>query len=259
MAIISSPSDIGLKKEVNQDALMVKQATTGGKEIIFAAVCDGMGGLANGELASSHMIVMLSYWFDKILPRLLKEGLSNSLLRESLNKVILKANESIEKIREEDGPCGTTVAALFLYAGHYASVNVGDSRIYSVTRNLGLTQITRDHSLVQNLIDTGKISEESARTHPQRNVLLQCVGAGAEVVPEYDFDYYQQGDVFILCSDGFRHKVNEEEMETALHPAKIPDKAALDQILMDLVELNKQRNETDNISAIAIKIEEGAL
>lgn len=253
MILISSLSDIGIKKEVNQDAILVKRANIAGKELTFAAVCDGMGGLANGELASSHLVSELNDWFENKLPLIIKEGVTNNKIKESLTLVIKRANEVIAAFGEKEGTCGTTVAGILLFEGHYAVINVGDSRVYSLSKNDGLFQITHDHSLVQTLIDKGRITEEQAKTHPQRSVLMQCVGAGSEVSPEYDFGYYYNGDLFLLCSDGFRHKLSKNEIVKIFNPEEQISDGVIYENIKKAITINKQRKEQDNISAIIIK------
>ena len=256
MFIVSSLSDIGIKKKVNQDSILVKKANSddNNKQIVFAAVCDGMGGLANGELASSHLVSELNNWFDNTLPDMINKGISNNKIKESLTALILRANEVIAAFGEKEGTCGTTISAIFMYMNHYAVVNVGDSRVYKISNDEELVQITHDQSLVQDMIDKGKITEEQAKTHPQRSVLLQCVGAGAKVSPAYNFGEYSEGDLFILCSDGFRHKLKKEEIESLFNPKRLNSEGELYERIKNAIEINKQRQEQDNISVIAIKV-----
>lgn len=256
MILVSSLSDIGIKKQVNQDAILVKRAYSGNEEVVFASVCDGMGGLANGELASSHLVSELDKWFEEELPKIIKNGITNNKIKESLTEIILKANDVIAAFGEKEGTCGTTITGILLFMGHYAVVNVGDSRVYSLSVNDGLFQITHDHSLVQDLIDKGRITQEEAKRHPQRSVLLQCVGAGGKVSPEYNFDYYNPGDVFVLCSDGFRHKISEKEIELMFSPEELISESDIYRNIKNAIEINKQRREQDNISAIVLKVTE---
>lgn len=256
MTLITSISDIGISKKVNQDAILIKKAKVVNDEIIFAAVCDGMGGLANGEIASSHLVDSLDKWFEESLPEIMKSGISNNKIKKSLTKIILDANERIAIFGDKEGMCGTTVSGILLYLGHYAIINIGDSRTYRIREDEGIQQLSHDHSVVQGLIDRGKITKEEAAHHPQRNMLTQCVGASGKVSPDYFFGTYKNEDLFLICSDGFRHKLKEGEMSVLLSPSNQTNEEILNTNVSRAIDVNKKRLEKDNISAIAIKIEE---
>lgn len=251
--LVAAHTDVGIRKKVNQDSLLVREAQLqGGSEVLLAAVCDGMGGLTNGEVASKEAVNCLSYWFDSSLPELLTEGVSNNNLKKSLNLAILDADDKLGEFSYKEGECGTTLAGLFLYNGKYACVNVGDSRVYQIHEN-EIVQLTHDQTLVQREIDEGTMTPQEAEKSPNRSVLLQCIGAGGDMVPDYTFGEYVKGDVFLLCSDGFRHKIKSEQMMEMFAPAAMTDEEKMKETAFAAVELNKYRKEKDNISVIAIK------
>ena len=255
MTLTGYKTDIGIKKKVNQDSLIIRKANTEIGEVTFISVCDGMGGLSFGELASAEAVKILDEWFDYDLPELLLEGISDKTFEESMLHRIKEADVKIEKFGEEHNTdCGTTMTALLLFNGHFATVNVGDSRIYKLTPN-GIEQLTHDQSLVQQLLDNKEITEEEAKVHPNRNMLLQCVGFGGETIPDFTFGSYQEGDVFFACSDGFRHKLTEEEMYQALFVNnKSKEKKDLLEILTYIVQVVKERGEKDNITIVACNV-----
>ena len=126
-------SDRGTVKKINQDSALYKQASTGNGDLMLAAVCDGMGGLRNGEVASGEMIKALAAWFDNYLPLLVKGGITDEVLVESLNRLITDEDERITEYGEENGECGTTLSAVIACGSRYLCVNIGDSRVYRIT------------------------------------------------------------------------------------------------------------------------------
>ena len=105
--LVVAHTDIGIKKLVNQDSLIVREAKLqDGSSVMFAAVCDGMGGLSNGEIASKETVDTITRWFDEKLPGLLQDGLTNNNLRESLNEYILEVDEKLNTFSDEEGACG---------------------------------------------------------------------------------------------------------------------------------------------------------
>lgn len=254
MLISAFNTNKGIKKPVNQDALFVKRAMTDQGEIVFAGVCDGMGGLAHGELASSEVVREMSEWFEKDLRSFSNGVISDDVIIKSLNKRILGIDFKIRRYGEKNDPCGTTISAILFFNGQYLTINVGDSRVYSIS-NGGLKQLTHDHSLVQYLVDKEQITKEEAKKHPQQNVLLQCIGTGEDVVADYTFGTYKENDIFFICSDGFRHRITEDEYIKVFDSDAIKDEKDLEERAAFCVDLNMKRKETDNISVVIIKIQ----
>lgn len=244
-------TDTGVKKEVNQDSLIIRKADTDEGEILMSFICDGMGGLSDGELASKEAVLMLDDFFDNDLPDLLKDGLSNQGLTNIINAKIHLLDRKIRKYGEDYGACGTTMSGILLFNGKYMVLNIGDSRVYRINEDK-IEQLTHDQSVVQDLIDKGEISEIEAETHPQRSVLLQCVGTGDDVVADIKFGNYDSGDFFLICSDGFRHKISSSDMFKLFSPANVNDKKDAQERLEYAVDLNIKRYEKDNITAILI-------
>ena len=182
----------------------------------------------------------------------MKGGITDEVLVESLNRLITDEDERITEYGEENGECGTTLAAVITCGGRYLCANIGDSRVYRITTN-GILQLTHDQTVVQYLIDSGRITREQAETHPDRNILLQCVGAGGDVVPEYTMGEYEKGDVFLVCSDGFRHKLVEEEIRRFFGAGTDTEKK-LKAAAERAVEANMQRKERDNITVVAVRM-----
>jgi len=260
-------TDKGIVKSVNQDATMVKVANS--KEygrVALAAICDGMGGLESGEVASSMMIKVLSNWFEETLPKLLvaggdtarldndasKEDITNTIIRQ-LIEVVDYANDSIVAYGKDRGiELGTTVVAFLSIDKKFVIMNVGDSRIYSKSYDKDSVCITHDQSVVQKMIDEGKMTKEEAANSDKKSILLQCVGVGNVVVPEFKKGYISLDTSFLLCSDGFWRLLDNKEIDAALKEAISYDEEKINHKLNDMIYTLKNRNETDNISAIMI-------
>ncbi|MCR4950677.1 MAG: serine/threonine-protein phosphatase, partial [Solobacterium sp.] len=167
-------TDTGPRKTVNQDSLLVMQAETDQGNILLAAVCDGMGGLARGETASAMLVQALSEWFENDLPGLLTTGFRREKLWEQWNRLIEETGNRIaEYAAAFHESAGTTVSAILMIDQAYYIMQVGDSRIYLISDQTW--QLTKDQTVVQKEIDEGRMTVEQAMTDPQRNVLLQCV------------------------------------------------------------------------------------
>ena len=245
-------TDVGIRKKVNQDAFCLYTASSGPKKIVFAAVCDGMGGLKLGELASAFLLNAFSGWFEKVFPEGLKQGCDFGLISEQWGDIVQKQNELIRDYGSGQGVAlGTTLTAMLICDGDFAAVHVGDSRLYRI--NKSIEQLTEDHSLVALEVKQGKLTPEQARTDRRGNVLLQCVGASPTVEPQFLTGKAEENDVFMLCSDGFRHKLTEDELLGVLAPELLNDERIMRKTVVDLINLNKSRGETDNITSVLIK------
>ena len=250
-------SDTGIKKSTNQDSVLMKEAVTDFSKVLLCVVCDGMGGLAKGEVASASLIRAFSYWFENEFPHILydknnqTEFCADDLWR-SWDKLIGDTNRKIEKYGAQfHAALGTTVSALLLINNHYYITNIGDTRVYMIRQ--ALQQITKDHTYVQREIDQGRMTPEQALVDPQRNVLLQCVGASQVVIPDFYQGTFERETIFMLCSDGFRHQITPEEIYSLLNPGTLKNEKNMRDAAIYCTELNKQRKETDNISVILVR------
>ncbi|MBS6194855.1 MAG: serine/threonine-protein phosphatase [Clostridiales bacterium] len=251
--MIAAHSDVGIKKSTNQDSLMVKVAQTGRDKACLCVLCDGMGGLAKGELASATVIREFESWFEVKFPELLKFGLETDKLKAQWNEIVQTQNRRLAGYAARNGcRMGTTVVACLLFMGRYYIMNVGDSRAYAILDSV--YQLTKDQSLVQYQVDQGMIAPEDAERHPQRNVLLQCVGASEEVTPDFYEGHVVPDSLFMLCSDGFRHEITEHEIYEKLNPAEMINEQIMKDRIVWLTELDKYRQEADNISVVTIKV-----
>lgn len=255
---VAAYTDIGIQKPTNQDSICVRRAAIpDGGETVLAVVCDGMGGLKKGEVASAAVVNAFGKWFDENLSRLpLLCGSTFMPLRHQWEVLIDTLHQTMRRYSAENSvQLGTTVSAFFAYTDHYLTMTVGDSRIYE--RNNALKQLTQDQSLVAREVAAGRISEEESRHHPQRNVLLQCIGTGCEhIVPVFTEGRVRDNTIYLLCTDGFVHEPSHTELENVFQPLSLNSKEAITNALYQITELCKNRGETDNITAVLLKANE---
>lgn len=250
--IISASTDVGIKKDTNQDSLFVRTLKTPTGRMVFAVLCDGMGGLSKGEVASASLINAFSDWMSQNLPSLSQGAIEDFVIRQQWDSVVTRQNEKTMNYGKQNGVnLGTTVVALLLTSQRYYVMNVGDSRAYEITQNL--VQLTKDQTVVANEVALGNMTQEEADKDPRRNILLQCVGASNIVLPDFFYGETQPNAVYMLCSDGFRHEITPQELLSAFVPEQMTDAGVMKQRADELIEVNKQRNEQDNISVITIR------
>lgn len=244
-------TDKGIKKDTNQDSVLLKvvKATDGG--ICLAAVCDGMGGLAKGELASATVIRAFNAWFENEMPKRICD-LDFATIKSQWITLIEEQNRRISDYGKRSGiSLGTTLSVILLVAGQYIFAHVGDSRIYQFRDSIEV--LTNDQTVVARDIERGVITPEEAASDPRRNVLLQCIGASRVVTPQVSEGDFDRGEMFMLCSDGFRHEISSEEIFDELNPSLLQNEKIMLQKSVQLVELCKMRHETDNITVALIK------
>lgn len=253
---VAEYSDIGIRKSTNQDSLCIKEAETQNGKVLLAMVCDGMGGLEKGEVASATVITVFSKWFEQELPFQLSKENALEEISYQWNRMIKEQNQNIADYGNRNHiQLGTTITAmLFLENGEYLIGHVGDSRSYRIT-DLGIDVLTEDQTVVAREIKMGRLTPEQAETDPRRSVLLQCIGASKIVEPDMLRGVYQPNECYMLCSDGFRHVITPQEIQCAFAPSRNIDESVMTNNIVSLIELNKQRQETDNISAVLIKVE----
>ena len=227
-------SDVGLLREGNEDSAYA------GPRLL--AVADGMGGHAAGEVASSLTIASMAK-LDSEPPGgdLLAELASAVAAANARLQEMIIANPAVEGM-------GTTLTALFWSDGHAAVCHIGDSRGY-LLREDELYQITHDHTLVQSLVDEGKISVDDVSTHPQRSLLLRALDGRSVAEPDLSIHDSQAGDRYLLCSDGLSGVVSDETLRETLATIEDPEAVA-----RQLIELALHGGGPDNITCIVADV-----
>ena len=257
-------SDVGTTKPSNQDSYCIKIADTDMGQVALIAVADGMGGLQKGELASSTVIKRLSSWFEDELPLSLEimessiSGLESYFSGQWMG-LIQELNLKIMHYGRNQGMnLGTTLTAFVTIGGRYSVVHVGDSRVYEITKDAKVNQLTEDQTFVHREVKAGRMKPEEALIHPKRNVLLQCIGSSKTVEPQIIHGNLKRDACYLLCSDGFRHNLKDKDISSLLQccgTAGFEKEAALK--LKLLTEKVKNTGEQDNITAAVLHVKGG--
>lgn len=231
----SGVSDIGIVRSANEDAMALRS------EEGLWAVADGMGGLQHGQWASNQVIAPLM--------GVVLDGDCDADVEHIVN-AILEANTRIFCAARQAGTqMGTTVAALRIFDSRFVAIWAGDSRVY-LCRGGKLVQLTRDHTLVQDLVESGCLAREEAKHHPNAHILSRAIGVEPELKLDLVTDKVEVRDVFLLCSDGLTCVVADKEIGERLNG--FPPEAAA----KHLVELTLARGAPDNVTIIAVACEE---
>ncbi|MEE0059606.1 MAG: PP2C family serine/threonine-protein phosphatase [Acutalibacteraceae bacterium] len=251
--IISAANDIGTTKKTNQDSFIAKVINTKIGKIAFAVLCDGMGGLAKGEVASSTLVNAFDNWSKTRLPLLCEAPINDYDISNEWSKIAIDYNEKIKTYGKRCGvSLGTTVTGIMLTSERFYIINVGDTRAYEISAN-AVQVLTKDQTVVAREVELGNITPEQAKVDPRRSVLLQCVGASDVVYPDIFVGNTNKNSVYMLCSDGFRHEISEAEIFQYMNPAQMTDAVTGKKNMETLIELNKQRQERDNITVVSIR------
>ena len=203
---IGGKTDVGRKRNNNQDCFLIKEL---GENLILMIVCDGMGGAAGGSEASTTA----ANEFAAYIEQQLQIGKTESYLTV-LENALEKANKSVgdmAKSSKELNGMGTTLVCAVFDGESYYCLWVGDSRIYAITAN-GLSQISHDHSFVQTLVDSGTITPDEAKVHPNRNIITKAVGTDSTIAGDVSKIEAQNVKGLMLCTDGLCGYVEEAEI-----------------------------------------------
>lgn len=237
---IFSKTDRGRVRTDNQDAYFAGKITD---DSVFAVVCDGMGGANAGNVASELAVRHISEY----VIRSYRDGMDMTDTEKTLKNAIVSANISLyDKAvnNTELAGMGTTAVAAFVKDGTAVIAHVGDSRIYLV--NGEIKQLTRDHSVVQSLIESGKITPEDAKVHPRKNVITRALGAEEDVAVDSDCINLSDGDTLLLCSDGLTNFLDDKDILTVFQNNDISAVAER------LVEEANKNGGGDNITVVTV-------
>lgn len=248
-------TEIGVKKHSNQDSCCVLEAETSYGSALFLAVCDGVGGLACGETASSLAVSRLIRWFEDEFPTFIRYNAEAG--RVNLNglqgvwrQLFEDINAAIRaKAQQMGARMGTTCACVLLMQGQALVGNVGDSRAY-LMRAGTVKQLTKDQSFVGREVERGNLTAEQAAHHPKRNVLLQALGTQDEVYPAIEAMPVGQDDCILVCCDGFYHETSEQALRAAFARAASLSEKGLRQQCENLICQAMDAGETDNITVV---------
>lgn len=232
-------TDVGMKRTVNEDRVDVFVRSDGR---ILAVVADGMGGHKAGDVASEIAISEFKRYFAAYNPSVVKAKDWLTYTFQSINQAIVKHST----INLGCEGMGTTLIAGLFEKNKGIIAHVGDSRVYELFPN-SIKQITRDHSYVNILIDSGEINEEQAKTHPQKNVLMKAVGTERTIHPDFYEVEFQPNSYLLFCTDGLSNKLSEPFIHAILY-SDMP----LQEKGLALVEEANLSGGEDNISLILL-------
>lgn len=204
---ISAKSDIGAVRSNNQDYCLAGEFADGES---WAIVCDGMGGATGGNIASETAARTIS---EKLVNGY-HVGMNDNSVKHLIVSAIEAANATVYSKSRNDETLkgmGTTVVLAIIRENSLYFANVGDSRLYIVTKN-SINQLTTDHSVVQLMIDNGEITPLEAKDHPQKNVITRALGVDDTVRIDYCQEVYNEGDTVLLCTDGLTNYVDESRI-----------------------------------------------
>lgn len=233
-------TDKGRYRAENQDAFQIAEHG----EDLLAVVCDGMGGAAAGHLAS-EMAVKKFISFACSGLDVSGRGQEEDILRQAADA----ANRAIYHFSmgsDEYTGMGTTLVGALFRTQTVTFVNVGDSRAYRIAKD-GIVQMTKDHSLVQQMVDEGSLTREQARRHPRRNIITRAVGSEAFVTSDILTVPIREGDIYLLCSDGLTNAVEDAELHRLVMASDNAESAC-----RSLVEKAIENNSRDNITAVIV-------
>lgn len=243
-------TDVGLLRRNNQDYCLCGKISD---DIAWAAVCDGMGGANGGNIASFEACKEIERILKEELEELTKKDDDNTdALRELMERAVADANAKVFKMSCEDKDLegmGTTVELVVIVGNTVHVVHAGDSRVYRISGD-EIFQVTTDHSLVQQLVDLGQITQEEARFHPSKNYITRALGVEEELETDYLTAPFESGDIILICTDGLSNYFSAEELLAAVRSFKDNEELA-----QGLVEIAKDCGGSDNIT-VAIMINE---
>ena len=237
-------TDVGLVRHQNQDAYGVENAADSGQTI--CVVCDGMGGPKGGDIASKIAVDS----FVSTVKANLRPHMTPEQIREVASYATSVANPDIRRAAEENPALrgmGTTLVSAISYGEGVVVSNVGDSRAYLINRE-GIQRISKDHTLVETLVDRGDITEDEARTHPQRNYITRALGPESSTLCDGFIVPFATGDFILLCTVGLVSTVSDQEMQYEILYGE-----DLDHCLERLLDISKRNGAADNVTAVLMQ------
>ncbi len=237
-------TDPGCVRKQNQDSYQIEQLDRGG---LLCVVCDGMGGAKSGNIASS----LAADVFVQEVKRCWKPNMDQAQIDQMLTSAVKLANFTVydqaQQFEEFDG-MGTTLVAVLIKNRCATFANVGDSRGYVIDAD-GISQVTRDHSLVQVMVDRGDITPEMAKNFPGKNFITRAIGTEPMVMCDLYHQEVSRGDYFLLCSDGLSNMMDDQEiLFEVVHGVN------KQHCCRRLLEIAQNRGAPDNVTSVLVLI-----
>ena len=250
--IFYGKTDVGQRRAENQDNFIIKRYAD---DVLFAVVCDGMGGANGGSTASAIAVKT----FEEVLDRREAEhpyffGLTEEEIFDILSEAVTEANRAVYKRGTSDEALqgmGTTLVACIISGEHGYAINVGDSRLYSAESGR-IVQVTHDHSYVQYLVDIGRITPEEAKRSNIKSAITRCVGIDKTVDPDIFSYNIRPGSCAVLCSDGLTNHVEPSEIRVIVN--EIGNSVDIQGACETLIDCANDRGGLDNITAVILSV-----
>ena len=239
--IIAKKTDVGRVRAMNQDACAAGEFPDG---MVWAVVCDGMGGAASGDVASATAVKIIS----ERIQNSYREGMQANSVRSLLFSAIEAANAVVYEMSCANpafSGMGTTVVASILREDAVYIAHAGDSRAYRITGGM-MNQLTRDHSMVQVMVDRGQITPSEAREHPRKNIITRALGVDEHILIDFCEEPFLSGDILLICTDGLTNAVEDDEI------CRIALSSDIGQAADSLVEKANENGGQDNITVVMI-------
>ena len=237
-------TDPGCVRAQNQDSYQIEELD---RNTRLCVVCDGMGGAKSGNIASTLAIDV----FVQEVKRSWNSSMTRTTIDQMLRGAVKLANFTVydQAAQFEDfAGMGTTLSAALISGKNVSVVNVGDSRVYCINEN-GISQITKDHSLVQMMVERGELTPELARTYPGKNFITRAIGTDTVVECDLFHTVLDRGDCLLLCSDGLSNMMDDQEiLFEVVHGVN------KQQCCQRLLDIAKSRGAPDNVTSILIQV-----
>ncbi len=234
---IFGQTNIGLVRATNQDSFRIGKFSGGSA---WAVVCDGMGGASGGDVASKMAADLIAERIEKNYHDDMKQLSVSNLLESAINF----ANIKIYDLAREDltlKGMGTTVVAAIIRENEVFISHAGDSRAYIIGEDI--KQVTKDHSLVQEMLDRGEITEEEAKNHPVKSYITRALGVSDRINVDFTAESFEKNDIILLCTDGFSNSVEEDNFKKLFENAS-------DEAVEKLIDEANANGGRDNITVV---------
>ncbi len=237
-------TDPGCVRTQNQDTYLIEQLD---RHTLLCVVCDGMGGAKSGNIASSLAADVFVQSVKQTWTASMDQERINQMLRSAVKLANFTVYDQAAQFEDFSG-MGTTLTAVLLKGTDVTLVNVGDSRVYAVNSD-GICQLTKDHSLVQMMVERGELTPELARTYPGKNFITRAIGT--EAIVECDLFHHKmgRGDCLLLCSDGLSNMMDDQEILF-----EVVHGVSKQHCCKRLLDIAKNRGAPDNVTSVLIQI-----
>lgn len=237
-------TDQGCVRKQNQDAYHIAQLD---RNTVLCVVCDGMGGAKSGNIASTLAVDVFTQEVQRSWTSNADWDKTEQILRSAVKLANFTVYDQAMQFEEFDG-MGTTLVAAIIRGRRVSVINVGDSRAYAITRS-GISQITRDHSVVQMMVDRGELTSEQAKSYPGKNLITRAIGTEPLILSDTFRMEMSKGDFILLCSDGLSNMMDDQEiLFEVVHGVN------KQQCCKRLLDIAISRGSPDNVTSVLVSI-----